>query len=115
VRKSRLTRAQCQAIAEETLTSLATITPAEALRRFGVGSAHVEVMTDESTGKPYHQIITALGTPENGVHLSVSVSAEPQVVRPARRLKLIAQFIDGWRTARSAGVSHTMIGPDPLT
>jgi hypothetical protein len=107
---SRLTREQCQEIADLTARSLESLGAAEALAGFTVGDGHVdEVVTDERTGKSFRRMIFASPMGESGVALTVTVSPEPGVVRHARRLKLIAELAEGWRHARETGQSTRLL------
>lgn len=108
----RLTREECQAIAERTMESLVGVDAAEALRRFRAGKTHTdEVSTDDVTGKPFRRVIAALPVGDEAVLLGVTISAEPRIVRRARRLKRIADVIEGWRGG-PAGVAARMLPVD---
>ena len=82
------------------MQSLGPLSATEALARFG---RHVdEVTTDELTGTRFRRIIFATTAGDDAVHLTVSVSPEPVAARRARRFKLIADFMEGWRGARES-------------
>jgi hypothetical protein len=97
VNGTRLTAEQCQDIADRTMQSLESLGASEALARF---EHHVDdVVTDDLTGKPFRRIIFATAAGEHDVYLTVSVSPEPVIVRRARRFRLLAEFVEGWRGA----------------
>ena len=101
----RLTGNECQDIADRTMQSLAGLDAAEALRRFRAGENDKgEVSTDEVTGKPFRRSISVRSVGDEGVLLWVAISAEPYIVRRARRFKFIAGLIEGRRNA-PAGVA----------
>ncbi len=97
-----LTQKELQDIAERTLASLAELDAQEALRRFQPGRHTDQLAIDEPTGKHYRLMIYASPQPwdEAEIALTVSVTAEPRIVRRARRLKVVAEFWEGWRDAK---------------
>jgi hypothetical protein len=110
VTEARLSREQCQEIAERTMRSLDSLEASDALERFRIGECHVNKLTsDELTGKPFRRIIYASSFGEDHVLLTVAVRPEPGIVRHARRFKLIAGFIEGWRGAGEAGQSTRLL------
>jgi hypothetical protein len=89
------------------MASLAGLDAQEALRRFELGSHTDRLANDESTGKQYRLMIYASTQPwdEAEIAVTVSVTAEPRIVRRARRFKFIAEFWEGWRDSGSAAWS----------
>jgi hypothetical protein len=114
VTEARLTLDQCQEIAERTMQSLESLDASEALTRFRIDECHVdELATDEFTGKPFRRMIYASQLGEDRVLLSVAVSPEPRIVRSARRFRLVAEFIEGWKGARETGQSTRLLERKP--
>src|SRR4051812_28586017 len=104
---TRLTAEQCQNLADRTMQSFKSLGASEALARF----EHLvdEVVTDDPTGKPFRRTIVASAAGEHDVYLTVSVSREPVIVRRARRFKLIAEFVVGWRGSGETRQTTTVI------
>jgi hypothetical protein len=101
VTQTRLTAEQCQEIADRTMRSFESLEAAEVLERFGIQEHQVvdELVTDELTGMPCRRIVFATSVGEHEVHLTVAVSPEPAIVRPASRFKAVAELVAGWRGA----------------
>jgi hypothetical protein len=108
VAEVRLTREECQLIADRILEAIGDVDAAEALRRFG-GSHVARLEIDEVRSKPYHCMTFASRLPDDRVALWVSVTPEPHTVRCARRFQALARLIEGWRYARSGASSHRLI------
>jgi hypothetical protein len=95
------------------MASLAGLDADEALRRYGLGRGVDRLDKDEATGKHYRLMIFAVAVPwnETEITVTVSVTAEPRVVRHARRFKAVAELIEGWR---DAGRTETVTKVLPL-
>jgi hypothetical protein len=96
------------------MRSLNALDASEALTRFRIGECHVdELATDEVTCTPFRRMIYASPLGEDRVLLSVAVSPEPGIVHAARRFKLLAAFIEGWKGARETGQSTRLLKRTP--
>lgn len=84
---------------------LARFRSARARRRFRSGID----FRDALTGKPFRRTICAIELGEDRVLVSVAVSPEPRVVRSARRVRFVAEFIEGWQGAVETGQSTRLL------
>lgn len=92
------------------MRSFELLNATEALTRFKIGESDVdEVVTDETTGRMFRRTIYATPIGERQVDLTVAVSPEPRIVRRARRFKLIADLIEGWRYGQEFALSSRVL------
>jgi hypothetical protein len=103
----RLTGEQCQEIADRTMRSVDSLDAEGALARFTSGA--IDVAADDLTGKPFRRVIAAHSIGNEVVILTVVVTAEPRLVRRARRFKWIAAL---FARNPSMGQTSTVLSRD---
>jgi hypothetical protein len=112
---TRLTKEQCDEIAERLAAEIARMDACEALRRYSPAGQR-EVAVDNDTGLAFRHFTHVQRMSGQGVVVMVAVWPEPRPRRTGGLMPKIAEALDEIRWHRAAGhAMKSVTGPPPVS